>query len=204
MAAKNDREQGSKVGLGSDEIERTKLYFENRNYKDALTLYLRLAETEWGKRYYDRIGWMYEFGMGVEKDIQKAEYWYERSAKADCAAGYYSLASMRFRAGRTDEVLVLMEQAGARGYAPALFHLGQMHRFGKGVPVDRVRAYEYFEKAAAQGHLFAQRAIAQRLIRGDRGVWRIPIGLFMVPRILWMGFKLKLTNQGDDRLRRLA
>ena len=63
---------------------------------------------------------------------------------------------------------------------------------------------EPLEKAAAQGHLFAQRAIAQRIIRGDCGVWRIPIGLFMVLRILWVGFKLKMKNQGDDRIRRLA
>jgi TPR repeat protein len=79
-----------------------------------------------------------------------------------------------------------------------------MYRFGKGLAVDVGRAYEYYEKAADLGHLFARRAMAQRMIRGDYGVWRVPLGLLKMVKIAWDAFKLYLKNPSDDRLRRLA
>jgi TPR repeat protein len=187
-----------------NELQRARLLLENHSYKEALNIYLRLAETQSGSRIYVRIGWMYELGRGTEKDARQAEYWYERAANAGIPAGYYSLASMRFREGKHDKVREPMERAAEQGYLPALFDLGQLYMFGIGVPVDQIKAYEYYEQAAAQGHIFAQRVIAEKFIRGEHGLWCIPKGFFMVAKIAWNGFKLKLKDPFDDRLRRFG
>jgi TPR repeat protein len=188
--------------LGS--IENARLFFETGKYEEAFSAYVRLADTSYGRAIYLRLGWMYEFGMGTEKDVRKAEYWYQKAAKSGIPAGYYALAGMCFRAGLSNQVKIYMEHAAEEGYAPALFHLGQMYRFGKGVAVDEARAYEFYEKAAARGHVFARRAIAQRMIRGYFGLWRVPIGLLTVIKIMWDGYRLHVNNPTDDRLIRLA
>jgi len=201
----NEQTHDSNANLpDTKEIERARLLMKNRNYEEALAVYLRLAQTQWGQRNYCRIGWMYEFGRGTEKDPRQAEYWYEKAANAGIPAGYYCLALMRYREGRHDEMRALMERAAEQSYLPAIFDLGQLYMFGIGAPVDRLRAYEYYEQAAAQGHIFAQRAIAQKLIRGEYGLWRIPKGLFMVVKIAWKGFRLKMEDPLNDRLRRFG
>jgi TPR repeat protein len=201
----NEQTHDSDANLpDTKEIERARLLMKNRNYEEALAVYLRLAQTQWGQKNYCRIGWMYELGRGTEKDLRQAEYWYERAAKAGIPAGYYYLAGMRYREGRHDEMRRLMEHAAEQGYLPAMFELGRAYRFGIGGPIDRIKAYEYYERAAAQGHLFAQRAIAEKFIRGEHGLWGIPKGCFMVAKLAWKGFKLKLKDPSNDRLRWLG
>ncbi len=202
----NDRDIPNNTELESqrNEFEKAGLLFEKHNYAEALSLYLRLADSQAGNRIYLRIGWMYEFGMGTKKDTKQAERWYQRAADAGISAGYYSLASMRFREGKQDEVRKLMQEAAAAGYAPASFHLGQMYRFGKGVPVDQIKAVQYYQQAAAAGHLFAQRAVAEKYLKGEYGVWRIPKGFLMLTKIIWTGFILAMKDPSSDRIRRLA
>jgi TPR repeat protein len=187
-----------------NEFATARVLFDKQRYGEALTIYLRLAETQRGSSIYNRIAWMYEFGKGTERNSREAERWYERAANAGIAAGYYCLASMHLRKGKDADVRELMEHAAAQRYSPALFHLATMYRFGQGVPVDLVKAYEYCEQAAAQGHIFAQRQIAQRYIRGEFGIWGVAKGYIMVAKIMWTGFKLKLKDPANERLRRIA
>jgi len=44
----------------------------------------------------------------------------------------------------------------ARGDADAQFNLGQAYRLGKGVPVDKAKAEDWYRKAAEQGHFQAE------------------------------------------------
>jgi len=44
------------VELPSRAIERSRQLFENRNYKEALGIYLQLAETSYGSAIYLRLG----------------------------------------------------------------------------------------------------------------------------------------------------
>lgn len=185
-----------------NEFATARLLFEEQRYGEALTTYLRLAETQRGSSIYNRIGWMYEFGKGTERNAREAERWYERAANAGIPAGYYCLAGMRLRERKEGDVRELMECAAAQGYSPALFHLATMYRFGQGVPVDLVKAHQYCEQAAAQGHIFAQRQIAQRYLRGEFGMWGVAKGCLMVAKIIWTGVKLKLKDPSNERLRR--
>ena len=187
-----------------DALDEGRRFFESKRYAEALNCYLTIADSAYGRGILLRLGWMYEFGMGTTKDLNKAEYWYDRAAKAGLTEGYYCLGSMRLRAGRLGEVARYMERAAAVGYSPALFQLGQMYRFGKGVERDEGKAYAYYAQAAMQGHLFARRALAQRMLRGDLGLFRIPLGIFAVAKNMIDAFRLYMNNPSDPRLKRLA
>ncbi len=69
------------------------------------------------------------------------------------------------------------EQAEAAGYVPALYLLGVMYLDGHGVKKNADIAFEYFDKAARQGHLIARRERSLMLMRGYRGILYVPIGI---------------------------
>jgi TPR repeat protein len=51
-----------------------------------------------------------------------------------------------------------IEKPAKRGYAKAQYSLGELYRYGTGTPVDKPRAYLWFNLAAAQGVDAAARA----------------------------------------------
>jgi cell division septation protein DedD len=59
--------------------------------------------------------------------------------------------------------------SAAKGDADAQFNLGQAYRLGKGVPVDKAKAEDWYRKAAEQGHFQAQDNYGRMLFdRGER------------------------------------
>ena len=57
----------------------------------------------------------------------------------------------------------------AKGDPDAQFNLGQAYRLGKGVPVDKAKAEDWYRKAAEQGHFQAQDNYGRMLFdRGER------------------------------------
>jgi TPR repeat protein len=67
--------------------------------------------------------------------------------------------------------------------------------------VDRAKAHKYFQQAADMGHLPAQKEIAVSMIKGHRGLFRIPQGIFMFARALSKLIKLALSDADNDRIR---
>ena len=55
-----------------------------RKYSEALRLYLEVVNTKgyiWDYEAENEIGYMYLNGLGVKKDLNKAEYWFKQSYK---------------------------------------------------------------------------------------------------------------------------
>ena len=48
--------------------------------KKAAELFLQAAEQGYANAQYN-LGWMYEYGRGVSKDLAKARDWYQRAAE---------------------------------------------------------------------------------------------------------------------------
>jgi hypothetical protein len=86
------------------------------------------------------------------------------------------------------------------GFAPAAYEIGRMWFFGEGRPVDREKAFTYFEKAARQGHLFAQRNVARGMMSGRSGlVGRLSGGLLFV-KVLLRAVKVGWADPDSERL----
>ena len=56
----------------------------------------------------------------------------------------------------TDDSLENLKQAALSGDKEAQFNLGEMYDKGEGVEVDKVKAFEWYQKAAVQGYSKAQ------------------------------------------------
>jgi cell division septation protein DedD len=61
----------------------------------------------------------------------------------------------KWRAGDWDGAVAQWVTPAARGDADALFNMGQAYRLGRGVPLNRITAIDYYRRAADKGHAAA-------------------------------------------------
>lgn len=118
------------------------------------------------------LGYMYEFGVGMPRDLVAARNWLEKSAAQGHPAGqlelgYFLRAHAPQEAARARE---LYEQAAAQDYAKAKSHLGDLliveargERDPAKVAALKARARTLFEQAAAKGHPFAMFALGAHI-----------------------------------------
>lgn len=106
------------------------------------------------------LGLMYFYGRGAAKDDAQALRWYRASADQGNARGRSGLAYL-YASGRgvaRDDIAAvrLYRLAAGQDDPDAQNALGQMYEQGRGgLKADRSAAFEYYRKAAAQGHPLA-------------------------------------------------
>ncbi|MEM7123557.1 MAG: trypsin-like peptidase domain-containing protein [Pseudomonadota bacterium] len=109
------------------------------------------------------IGYLYEFGLGVQQDYTQAADWYRRAAEQGDAyaqgnLGYlydtglgvpqdYRMAANWYR------------QAAEQGDSYAQGNLGYLYAYGLGVKLDYEEAMTWFLRSAKQGESFSERNV---------------------------------------------
>jgi TPR repeat protein len=124
------------------------------------------------------LGWMYQLGKGVKRNLEEAERCYNSVLISESPKAEFYMATLQWEKGDPLKTVEWFERSASSGYAPAMYQLSKMYRYGYGVPIDSVRGRKLLDQAASKGHLFAQRDVAREMIRGRRGIARIPSGLF--------------------------
>ena len=76
-----------------------------------------------------------------------------------------------------------------------------MYDLGKGIPCDKEKARRYFEFAAEKGHVWAQKEIALRMLRGEYGLASIPKGVVSFIAAIVKGVRIGRINPDDERIR---
>ena len=92
-----------------------------------------------------------------------------RAAAGDPIAQFSLGSYFYYGSTRTAEGNDWIRKAAAQQFAPAMYHLGQIHEFGFGVPQDDRLALEWYRKAADAGSAAARRAVGEFHLKG-RGV----------------------------------
>jgi TPR repeat protein len=124
--------------------------FEREDYTTAAKLFRPLAESGDAEAQY-RLGLMFRFGWGVDKDMAAAVHWLSRAADAQHAGAMTELGNM-YRLGRgvpedAKRAAQLLTGAAERGNGFAQLAIGRMHRTGTGVERDLVSAWAWFTLA---------------------------------------------------------
>jgi len=105
------------------------------------------------------LGFMYDFGSGVEKDASKAVYWYQKAANQGDATAQFFLGSMYDygNGGEKDDTMAVYwyKKAAEQGNVSAQVVLGSKYYKGEGVIKDISKAICLYKKAAEQGHVDA-------------------------------------------------
>jgi len=124
------------------------------NYAGAHAVWLPLARRGDVEAQY-RLGWMYETGLGTEKNPFHAAKWYRQAAAQGHASAQYNLAIM-YTQGRgmprdDASAAIYLGKAAVLGHSKAQYDLAVLYQYGRGVAQDISKARYWFHRAAASG-----------------------------------------------------
>ena len=118
----------------------------------------------------NNLGFMYEYGRGVEQSYEKAAEWVLKAADQGYADAQYHLGYMYsngFGVEESDEEAAeWVLKAADQGLAGAQYILGYMYSNGRGVEESDEKAVEWYLKAAEQGYVTAQLCLGTMYSQG--------------------------------------
>ena len=182
--------------------EAAKLH-DDGEYTDAFKIFLHFAEC--GDEYSQLMVGTYCYkGWGTETDLAKAEYWLKRASESTleefvavalCGIGQVYAAREEY-----ETAIEWLKRSSEYNNAPALFKVGFYYQYGLGVQSDLEKAAEYYQKAAALGHLLAKRHHSLLLISGFRGFLSRFRGLYLFVQSIPEIFVTMLKDPESNRL----
>lgn len=111
-----------------------------------------------------QLGWHYEEGKGVPKNLAEAVRWYRAAAEQHVPRAAENLGNMyQFGRGVKKNCKTAVEwyaEGALQNDHPNLYSLGRMYQYGFGVKEDRARAHAYYRQAASLGNHKAREALA--------------------------------------------
>lgn len=101
------------------------------------------------------LGLMYDNGLGVERDVQQAAYWYRRAAEQGLPRAQFNLGLM-YESGEgvsadRQASLTWVRRSAEQGYAEAQDKLARFYEAGGPIERDLVQSHLWFSLVAAQG-----------------------------------------------------
>ena len=151
-----------KKGLFGTDITKADNFFKAKNYVMAFALYQELAERGHAQEQ-NNLGWMYQNGLGVTQDYQKALYWFNKAAEQRFSAAQNNLGYM-YNQGLgvvADQQLAFMwyQKTALQGDVIGQLSLGVFYDTGTGVKKNKAEAIKWYRLAAAQGNADAISAL---------------------------------------------
>ena len=127
--------------------------------KDSLPLQIRnleeLAKNGNADIQYN-LGVIFANGREVEKDLERAAYWFNQSSLNGNAKAQYKLGYMYEKGlGVQKNIERAVKQfllAAQKGDADAQYNLGIMYKLGNGVEQDHQESLKWYKLASVQGH----------------------------------------------------
>ena len=120
--------------------------------------YLRIAADNGSVFAMEQLGWHYDSGTFVKRNVTKAIEYYRRAASIGGAWAQVNLGVMYLDGRRTVErncemAVRLFRSAARKNDVLAFYNLGLCYDYGKGVRQSDALACKYYSKAAACGHV---------------------------------------------------
>ncbi|MGH9685768.1 MAG: tetratricopeptide repeat protein [Candidatus Acidiferrales bacterium] len=160
------------AGIADAFAEGGELYFYDNppNYVEAKSWFEHGAEGG-SADGFDDLGWLYEEGYGVNKDVDKAFSLFNEAAKRGSAEGTYRVGVSYFwglgvQKDRSAACQWFI-RAASSGYPDAEQETGFCYYNGTGVAQDHGTAFQWFARAGQAGLVDARIIVADMLDRGD-------------------------------------
>ncbi len=166
--------------------------------KQAHELFLRAAAMGIGEAEND-LGVMYEFGLGIERNLKEAFQWYHRAATNGIAQSQYNLALMYMDVDYPIYDIFLglywLRMAANQAHQKATLTLAQMYERGDSVVQDLLKSEKLYIAAAKNADAYAKLQLAIRYCRGNG----VPLDRRKAAE--WLE---RAANQGDGKVSDLA
>ncbi|WP_005877032.1 tetratricopeptide repeat protein, partial [Oxalobacter paraformigenes] len=138
-------------------------------YEEALRHYLK-PDAQEKPEVMNRIGYMHNYGRGVEKNTSIGVQWYRKAAELGFAKSQYNLGQCyQFGTGvkkNLNEAIKWFRKSAEQEYADAERKIGYLTVTGTGVKQDFGEAMQWFRRAAGHGNIRAYADIAHAYAEG--------------------------------------
>lgn len=134
--------------------------WQRADYPAAVRVWRPLAEAGDADAAFN-LGQAYRLGRGVPTNLAAAQTWFERAANKGHLDAQTTLGLLLFDSGNRVGGLRWLKSAAEKGEPRALLIYGTALFNGDGVREDRVLAYAYISRAAAQGFAPAKATLAE-------------------------------------------
>jgi TonB family protein len=137
---------------------------------DAAVKELTASANDGYPQAQSKLGYMYSYGLGVDRDPTKGMDWLRKAADqgnadAQLEAGYLYETGNGVEQDY-EKAFRWYTKAAEQGNARAENNLGAMHENGEWVALDYTKAFDWYRKAAKQRDALAIKNIADMYLRG--------------------------------------
>lgn len=134
----------------------------NRAEYEATAKELRKSAEEGDASAQNRLGLLYDEGVGVPQDYRQAKEWFEKAAKQGHAGAQTNLGTLYLQGEGAPQsaqmALFWFSRAAEQGDVLAFAKLGWIYAQGRGMLQDFVQAHMWYNLSAAQGEQRAAEA----------------------------------------------
>ena len=120
-------------------------------YRMAYQGFLRIEQQLSDDKLYYRLGSMNLHGLGTDKDLQKAEMYFNKAAILGNADAVYGMGKLCLET-EPERAIRYFELAAKQGHTYAEYQLGKIYCFGIGVPRDLETGMEWLRLSAEHGN----------------------------------------------------
>ena len=130
--------------------------FEAGHYKEAMARFMK-PDAQKNPDVLNHIGYMYNKGLGVEKNWQTGAQWYEKAAEMGFRVAQYNVG-VAYEKGHgvqknIPKALKWFSKSAEQGYAKAEAKMGYYTVTGTGVKQDFGEALRWYRRAAEHGDI---------------------------------------------------
>lgn len=118
-------------------------YYEAQNYSKAYNVFNQLCIDENSPKSCFSLGFMYENAQGLNKDDDKAAFYYEKACKLRLSGACFNLALLYNRYEKFDEARLVFYKACSLGHLSACLNLALYYEDQK----DGQMALEFYSRA---------------------------------------------------------
>ena len=120
-------------------------------YRLAYQGFLRIEQQLPDDKLYYRLGSMNLYGLGTDKDLEKAEMFFNKAAILGNADAVYGMGKLCLETD-SEKAIHFFELAAKQGHTYAEYQLGKIYCFGIGVPRDLEIGMEWLRLSADNGN----------------------------------------------------
>ena len=140
----------------AQDLDAARAAYEREDYDTAFKLYSPAANKANAEAQY-RLGLMYKFGWGTERDLTVAANWLQRAAEQQHSEAQAELGVL-YKLGRgvkedAAEAARWFRRAADSGVGIAQLNLARAYKDGAGVKKDLAEAYAWFTIASGNGYV---------------------------------------------------
>lgn len=112
------------------------------------------------------LGQCYHTGKGITKNIEKAEYWFNKAADKGVMEAMKVLTTIYYNSGKYTKAMDLSKKLSEYGFSEYASNVAVMYAKGRGVQTNPAQAAAWYKKAAELGNAKSQNLLGTFYMQG--------------------------------------